>query len=244
MKYAHREAERRFLLASIPAAALTGPAADLHDRYLRDTRLRLRRVVRPGEPPVLKLGQKIPSPDGWPPAVAHTSLYLDPAEYALLAALPADELTKTRTVLTPSRDGPALAVDVFTGRLAGLVLAEYELDPADRPTPGDPSGATPPGWPELSVLAEVTDDVRFSGGALARTSAADLANSSPPTCPETHCAATTCTTRRAVRKFGPHNAETGREARRGRSRGSDGASARPRPAPCPAARRSPGRAPC
>ncbi len=193
MKYAHWEAERRFLLASVPAVACAGPAAELHDRYLRDTRLRLRRVVRAGEPPVLKLGQKIPALDGWPPAVAHTSLYLDPAEYALLAALPADELTKTRTVLSPSGDGPALAVDVFTGRLTGLVLAEYELDPADRPAPGSPAdhpapgnpsrwaepgnpfSATPPGWPELPVLAEVTDDVRFSGGALARSSAADLA---------------------------------------------------------------------
>jgi hypothetical protein len=171
MKYARWEAERRFLLASVPAVALAGPAAQLHDRYLRDTRLRLRRLVRPGEPPVHKLGQKVPGPDGWPPAVAHTSLYLDPAEYAVLAGLPADELTKTRTLFG---DGPVLAVDVFTGRLAGLVLAEYELDPAAASS-GASDQAVPPGWPELPMLAEVTGDARFTGGALARTSAAGLA---------------------------------------------------------------------
>ena len=173
MKYARWERERRFLLDTMPAAvADAAPAAatvQLHDRYLRDTRLRLRRVDRPGEPPVYKLGQKIGEPGSSPPAVAHTSLYLDPAEYALLAGLPADELTKARTVLIG--DGAALAVDVFTGRLAGLVLAEFELveaelDPADR--------GTVPGWPAVPMLAEVTDDPRFTGGALARTSAADL----------------------------------------------------------------------
>ncbi|HEX4728678.1 MAG TPA: hypothetical protein VH298_12820, partial [Jatrophihabitans sp.] len=72
MKYAQWEAERRFLLASFPAvglgwpAAAFGPAAQLHDRYLRDTRLRLRRVLRPGEPPAYKVGQKIPRSGGWP----------------------------------------------------------------------------------------------------------------------------------------------------------------------------------
>jgi hypothetical protein len=179
MKYARWEAERRFLLASVPAMVGAGPAAQLADRYLPGSRLRLRRVVRPGEPPVHKLGQKVPGPAGWPPAVAHTSLYLDEAEYALLAGLPADELTKTRTLLG---DGPVLAVDVFTGRLTGLVLAEYELDAAEYELdPAGPiaasSGASVqavPGWPELPILAEVTDDARFTGGALARTSAADL----------------------------------------------------------------------
>jgi hypothetical protein len=179
MKYARWEAERRFLLASVPAVTLGEPAARLDDRYLRGSRLRLRRVVRPGELPVHKLGQKVPGPDGWPPAVAHTSLYLDEAEYALLAGLAADELTKTRTLFG---DGPVLAVDVFSGRLAGLVLAEYELDPANpvavSPGASDVSGVSGqvvPGWPELPILAEVTDDVRFTGGALARTSATDLA---------------------------------------------------------------------
>ncbi|HET6209827.1 MAG TPA: hypothetical protein VFD94_05570, partial [Jatrophihabitans sp.] len=137
MKYARWERERRFLLAGMPpVVTAAGPAAQLRDRYLRDTRLRLRRVDRPGGPAVYKLGQKIPEPGTSPPAVAHTSLYLDPAEYGLLAGLPADELTKARTVLTG--DGPALAVDVFTGRLAGLVLAEFELPETEAEARAEP----------------------------------------------------------------------------------------------------------
>ncbi|HJQ02325.1 MAG TPA: hypothetical protein VJ851_12050 [Jatrophihabitans sp.] len=173
MKYARWERERRFLLAGPPADP-TGPAAHIHDRYLTGTRLRLRLVRRSGEPVVRKLGQKIREPGSSPPAVAHTSLYLDEAEYAALAGLPAAELTKTRTLL--QWDGPELAVDVFTGRLAGLVLAEYDLA-GDDPTDDGPTGhgsADPVGWPPVPVLAEVTGDERFTGGALARTSAAEL----------------------------------------------------------------------
>jgi CYTH domain-containing protein len=189
MKYARWERERRFLLAGPPTVVGQAPAAQLRDRYLRDTRLRLRRVDRPGEPPVYKLGQKIAEAGTSPSAVAHTSLYLDPAEYGLLAGLPADELTKARTVLIGA--GPALAVDVFTGRLAGLVLAEFELPeteteagPEAEVEAGPEAEAAPeaeagrhtvPGWPAVPMLAEVSDDPRFTGGALAGTSAAELA---------------------------------------------------------------------
>ena len=113
--------------------------------------------------------------------MAHTSLYLDAAEYEALAGLPAAELTKTRTLL--HWDGPVLAVDVFTGRLAGLVLAEYDLagggpvddGPAGSGSAAGPVDTDPAGWPPIPVRAEVTGDERFTGGALARTSAADLA---------------------------------------------------------------------
>ena len=165
MKYARWERERRFLLAG-PPADTAGPAAHIQDRYLTGTRLRLRLVQRPGEPVVRKLGQKIREPDSSPPAVAHTSLYLDAAEYAALAGLPAAELTKARTLLY--WDGPVLAVDVFTDRLAGLVLAEYDL--ADY----NPAEYESVGWPPVPILAEVTGDERFTGGALARTSPAEL----------------------------------------------------------------------
>jgi CYTH domain-containing protein len=194
MKYARWERERRFLLAGPPEQAVAGarPAAQIEDRYLTNTRLRLRLVRRPGEPAVRKLGQKIREPGTFPPAVAHTSLYLDADEYAALAELPAAELTKTRTLL--HWDGPVLAVDVFTGRLAGLVLAEYDLagdGPAtDAPTDDAAAGAAPAsdapastdrtdrtdraGWPPVPVLAEVTGDERFTGAALAGTSTAEL----------------------------------------------------------------------
>lgn len=53
-------------------------------------------------------------------------------------------------------EGKTVAVDQFHGRLDGLVLAEVEL------TPGDPRL----GRPQFAVR-DVTNDDRFSGGALA-----------------------------------------------------------------------------
>ena len=56
--------------------------------------------------------------------------------------------------------GLAWGVDVFGGPLAGLVLAEREFD-----SDAELRAAAPP---EFAAL-EVTDDVAFSGGALATT---------------------------------------------------------------------------
>ncbi len=132
----------------------------IEDRYLRGTRLRLRTVHEAGRPTVHKLGQKVRPDERQPSTVEHTTLYLDAAEHAALLALPADLLVKTRT-LHPWRDGLAVAVDVFGGRLDGLVLAEVDL--------GE-SAVLPAEGPPVPWLAEVTDDERFTGGRLASTS--------------------------------------------------------------------------
>jgi len=60
--------------------------------------------------------------------------------------------------------GLTLAVDVFTGELEGLVLAEVDL--------GEAAELPASRW--LSPLDEVTDDERFTGGALASTSREQL----------------------------------------------------------------------
>ncbi len=84
-------------------------------------------------------------------------------EYAI-AAMEAEEMlsticagrrvTKTRHEVP--HDGLVWEVDVFEGHLAGLVLAEVELDEAGR-------ALHPPPW----VGAEVTHDGRFANAALA-----------------------------------------------------------------------------
>lgn len=166
-RYAHVERERRFLLP--PAwvgRQLVVPAArvlQIKDRYLRGTRLRLRLVREPGLAPVWKLGQKVRPDRHHPSTVEHTTLYLDDAEVSALLVLPADPLAKTRT-LHPWQ-GLTLALDVFAGPLAGLVLAEVDLGA---------SGVLPSPGPPLPWLAEVTDDERFTGGNLARTSPTGL----------------------------------------------------------------------
>jgi len=110
---------------------------------------------------IYKFGQKVRLADTDPERVKLTNLYLSAREYDTLAAMPAAEITKSRSVM---RWGAAdLAVDQFHGRLSGLVLAEAELGP------NDDHFELPP-----FALADVTHEERFSGGALANASDRDL----------------------------------------------------------------------
>jgi len=160
LKYANVERERRWLLD--PAARL--PECDdvlaIEDRYVTGSRLRLRETLAADGHRVRKLGHKVRLGDG-PEEIACTSLYLDDEEWELLLALPAAELRKERRRLRLG--GRIVAVDVFAGHCAGLVLVEVDgapdLDPRDAGLP---------------VLAEVTTDERLTGGALAAASREDV----------------------------------------------------------------------
>lgn len=133
------------------------------DRYLPGTRIRLRHaieVVGNGEleRSVYKLTQKLPGPTAEPGLI--TTLYLDAAEYALLAQLPATSLRKTRLSVPP------FGVDVFEDALGGLVLGEAEFnDEQSMRSFVPPSG----------VIAEVTSDERLTGGRLVDTTPSELA---------------------------------------------------------------------
>lgn len=139
-RYALVEDEQRFVVPKVPPDA-TSPRL-IEDRYVRGTRMRLRTVRADGHLE-RKLGQKIPI-EGRPSAVWHTTIYLDEAEFVLLAALPADTLAKRR------HSAPGGCVDEFLGPLEGLVLVEGDR-PVDPPARG----------------VEVTADSRFRGAALA-----------------------------------------------------------------------------
>ncbi|HEY9558126.1 MAG TPA: hypothetical protein VIR58_15425 [Acidimicrobiales bacterium] len=153
-RYAHIEREQRWLCDAVPAGA--EPVCSILDRYIDETRLRLRRSES-SEGVVYKLGQKVRAVATDPEMVSLTNIYLSAGEHAALLALPAAELHKTRSHVEWC--GRTLAVDRFLGRLAGLVLAEVEL------APGDAHLERPP-W----ALRDVTNDDRFSGGTLARAS--------------------------------------------------------------------------
>jgi CYTH domain-containing protein len=162
LKYSHIERERRFLLSNPPSRDQMLRVLHIHDRYLRGTRLRLRLIEESGCQPVRKLGQKVRLDETSPLVVAHTTMYLTDVEFSALLALPADDLTKTRHVL--SVGDAILAIDVFHGTLNGLVLAEVDLGETGTILPTLPA----------APLAEVTNDERFTGGMLAATSAADV----------------------------------------------------------------------
>ena len=156
-KYACLELERRYLLRELPAG-LKGQAYSWHitDRYITDTRLRLRRMKAPGRGPILlKFGQKYRDRSQSPAETTMTNLYLNDEEYQCLSALEAREIIKRRYRYV--HDELTYGIDVFEGKLAGLILAEIECETADQ-------------LAQLSIppfaCQEVTDDLFFTGGHL------------------------------------------------------------------------------
>jgi CYTH domain-containing protein len=158
-KYARPENERRFLLARLPEDI--DPAVgyeQLDDLYLDGTRLRLRHVRSPAGAVIeRKLTQKLPDPGGQLARRLLTTLYLDAAEYELLARLPGRRLSKRRHRLVHA--GLRFAIDVFEGPLAGLLLAEAELESEAALA----ALAAPP-----FARCEVTALPLFTGGVLVR----------------------------------------------------------------------------
>lgn len=157
-KYARFELERRWLVDKTARPALEGMDFTLiEDRYLVDTRLRLRRMIG-GARTVVKLTKKYETerPEARPVVTA----YLTEAEHAVLAALPARTMRKRRYHLPI--DGRWWSLDLFEGALAGLELVEAEA--ADEAAL---AALVPPSW----ATKEVTHDPRHQCGSLAQTNA-------------------------------------------------------------------------
>ncbi len=150
-RFAQLEREQRWLLSRVPEQ-LKDPV-EIRDHYLTRTRLRLRRMRSNGTV-VWKLAQKVRLDESSPERVKLTNFYLDEDEYLRLSQLEAELLVKTRWHWNVN--GHALSVDVFGNDLAGLILAELELEPEED------NIAAPP-----FAVIDVTLDDRFSGGALA-----------------------------------------------------------------------------
>jgi CYTH domain-containing protein len=154
-KYMAVERERRWLCARVPRDLIVQSHAVV-DVYVTGTQLRLREArLLGGGKPMLRLTRKVD-------VDAHTrlltSIYLAEHEFALLAAvLRGSRIRKLRHTLVP-RGGVAMSVDEFQDELNGLILAEAEFDTSEAMR-----ALSPPDF----VAREVTDDARFSGGALA-----------------------------------------------------------------------------
>ena len=160
-KYAWVERERRWLCSEVPweRVVRTEQIADL---YITGTKLRLREAIpTDGGAPMRRLGRKA---DVNPAVRLLTSIYLPPEEFALLATLPGRTLRKVRHYLASVGGAAALSVDVFEGPLSGLIMAEAEFDDMDALA----AFVTPD-----FAFQEVTEDLRYSGGAL-------VANGLPP----------------------------------------------------------------
>ena len=163
-KYTRIEYERRFLVrADANWADRVDPASTvIDDKYLRDTRLRLRIVTdsQSGHRAIKLTKKAEPSS---PYFTTISRILLSPHEYLLLDAIDGDRLTKRR--FHCSERGRRFAIDRFEDALEGLVLCEVEADGLD-----DLMAIQPPDF----ALREVTEDPFFSGASLCRTTREDL----------------------------------------------------------------------
>ncbi len=115
-KYAHIERERRWLVDAkrIATLDLQNPIT-IHDRYIIDTRMRLRRMQMGAGDPIWKLTKKYECDD--PRARPIVTAYLDAAEYRTLAIANARTITKTRYRLESGDH--EFSIDRFEGAFEG-----------------------------------------------------------------------------------------------------------------------------
>jgi CYTH domain-containing protein len=157
-KYAHFERERRWLVDNSARPDVASESfTQVEDRYLEGSRLRLRRMSRPGNSWMsCKLTKKYECDD--PSIRPIVTAYLTEEEYALLRELSGSDLVKRRYRL--DHGGQVWSLDIFEGALAGLELVEIEA--ADDEAL---AGLVSPPW----ALREITNDPRYQCGALARS---------------------------------------------------------------------------
>jgi CYTH domain-containing protein len=157
-KYARIEYERRFLVDPNANWQRTAKpySKRFEDRYLDCGRLRVRRLEDSDTGRVaFKLTKKYESDSMFAQPIV--SIWLSPAEYEVLTSLPGRDLSKTRYY--DEFLGRVFSIDVFRGKLDGLILCETESESADA------LGAAcfPP-----YARWEVTENPFFAGGSLCR----------------------------------------------------------------------------
>jgi CYTH domain-containing protein len=163
-KYTRIEHERRFLVSpqSDWRSLVESYSKTFEDKYLQDTRLRLRILTDSDTGRrLLKLTRKAESTSPYFQTISR--ILLSPGEHALFDSLPGYRLRKVRHY-HHDRDR-VFSIDVFEGELAGLVLCETEADGLDELVAIEPP---------VYVEREVTEDLFFTGGNLCRITRADL----------------------------------------------------------------------
>jgi Uncharacterized protein conserved in bacteria len=164
-KYARIERERRYLLQDLPEGLTrTDPHLQITDNYITGTRLRIRKIREPRTNKwTVKFTQKFPlHPDDLSCTVI-TNTYLNAIEAETLSVFNSNEIRKNRYYF--DYEGRKFCVDMFLGDLFGLVLAEVSFE-TDEELANFPK---PP-----FALADVTNEVAFSGGRLAELTISEV----------------------------------------------------------------------
>ena len=164
-KYARVERERRYLLPDLPEGLTRAdPHLQITDNYITGTRLRLRKVREPRTNKwTVKFTQKFaPNPDDLSRTII-TNTYLNALEAETLSVFNSNEIRKNRYYF--EFEGRRFSVDMFLGDLFGLVLAEAVFE-----TDEEMEGFAKPAF----ALADVTDDLMFTGGRLCELTFAEV----------------------------------------------------------------------
>jgi CYTH domain-containing protein len=164
-KYARVERERRYLLADLPEG-LTRAEHHLQitDNYITGTRLRIRKVRDPQTNKwIVKFTQKFAPEQEDLSRTVITNLYLNATEAEMLSIFEANEIRKNRYYF--DFEGRRFSIDMFLGDLFGLVLAEVSFE-----TDADLDSFPKPAF----AIADVTNNVVFSGGRLSELTFADV----------------------------------------------------------------------
>ena len=150
-KYTAAEIERRWLVELEVAESLAHlPVRHIEDRYLRGTRLRLRKVLDGSGVVTYKLGKKYGK--STPLSEPVVSVYLSQAEYEVLSVHGGSVASKARYAVHGG------ALDVYSSPRLGFAVFEVEFGSAE-----DASAYVPPSF----TGEEVTNNEKYSGLALA-----------------------------------------------------------------------------
>jgi adenylate cyclase len=144
------EIERKFLVEQVPPEVEIGSETEIAQGYLAtgEAQVRLRRQ---GNATLLtaKRGRGLARDE------VEVTLASEPFE-ELWPLTEGRRLEKSR--LTTTVDGRTVEIDVYKGRLAGLIVAEVEFDDVEAAR-----AFTPPPW----FSRELSDDARYSNQRLA-----------------------------------------------------------------------------
>ncbi len=163
-KYPRIEYERRFLVSPNAQwwSAVEPYSKVFEDKYLRDSRLRLRLLTDSDTGRrLIKLNKKIDTDSPYCQVISR--ILLSASEHKLFESIEGDRLRKTRYY--HNHFGRVFSIDVFEGELEGLILCETEADSL-----ADLMQAESPAY----VKMEVTGDEFFKGGNLCRTRREEL----------------------------------------------------------------------
>ena len=147
------EIERKFLVAEPPRDLDRHPSTAIEQGYLAiaddGTEVRIRRRDASATLTVKSSGGR---------SRVEEELEIDTQRFERLWPLTEGRRIEKRRYEIPAGDGLTIELDVYTGALAGLVVAEVEFDSEDAA-----EGFSGPGW----LGREITDDARYKNQRLA-----------------------------------------------------------------------------